>query len=211
MMYLRLFISLVLASLPPILVLADIHTVQAQTRRPPPCCNFYDPICRFHWPKVGLCSPPPVFSPGGTTGGTWVPPAELLAQSRARIAQRNATVDDYLLDALANAIERNFTAAQTRYSQALELAVKNNDFERQAIARSSMGEIYAATGNLKEAASQLTLATGIYQRLGNAQRVSELNQRLVEINKPLQIDQPRIQIDQPRIQIERPQIEIQKR
>jgi tetratricopeptide (TPR) repeat protein len=159
---------------------------------------------------VGLCSPPPVFSPGGTIGGTWVPPAELLAQSRARIAQRNATVDDYLLDAFANAVERNFTAAQTRYSQALELAVKNNDFERQAIAHSSMGEIYAATGNLKEAASQLTLATGIYQRLGSEQRVSELNQRLVEINRQLQIDPSRIQIDPSRIQIDPSRIQIQK-
>jgi tetratricopeptide (TPR) repeat protein len=144
-----------------------------------------------------------------------VPPVEQLVQIGIRIAQGQAKVDDYLLLAYANAVERNFTAAQTRYSQALELGVKNKDFEGQAIAHNNLGEVSLATGNLKEAVSQITLAKDTYQRLGNGQRVSELNQRLVEINKllqanpsQLQIDPSRIQIDPSRIQIDPSQIQV---
>jgi hypothetical protein len=228
-MYLRLFISLFIVSLPPILALADTQTAQAQTSRPPSCCNRNDTKCRRNWPdkrKVPDCISARIrgdYSRAGISGGTLIP-AEQLVQIGILIAQGQAKVDDYLIFGYANAVEKNFTAAQTRYSQALELAVKNNDLEGQAIAQSSMGEISAATGNLKDAVSQIALAKDTYQRLGNGQRVSELNQRLVEINKQLQvnpsqlqinpsqlqIDPARIQIDPSRIQIDPSRLQIQK-
>jgi energy-coupling factor transporter ATP-binding protein EcfA2 len=134
--------------------------------------------------------------------------AEIGGVAKALANHAETVVDDYLIFGYANAVEKNFTAAQTRYSQALELAVKNNDLEGQAIAQSSMGEISAATGNLKDAVSQIALAKDTYQRLGNGQRVSELNQRLVEINKQLQVNPSQLQIDPARIQIDPARIQI---
>ena len=219
MMYRRLFISLLIGSLSPILVLADTQTTQAQTRRPPLCCKRSDSKCRNDWPRVPLCPPGGGGSSSsiGSSGGTWIPPAERLAQIGVLIAQGKAKVDDYLLLAYANAVQGNFSAAQTRYSQASELAVKNKDLEGQAIAHNNLGEVSLVTGNLKEAVSQITRAKDTYQRLGNGQRVSELNQRLVEINKllqanpsQLQIDPSQLQIDLSRIQINPSWIQIQK-
>lgn len=125
------------------------------------------------------------------------------------IAKGKAKVDDYLLFAYVNAVEENFTEARTRYSQALELAVKNKDIEGQAIAHNNLGEIHLETGNLKEAVSQLTLAKDMYQSLGNEQRVGEVQQRLAEIERLLQVNPSRrnlyqspIQLDPSRIQLE---------
>ncbi|MCP2728851.1 tetratricopeptide repeat protein, partial [Limnofasciculus baicalensis] len=108
----------------------------------------------------------------------------------------------------------------TKLEQALELlaiAIKNNDLDGQALAHSNIGAIYAATGNLKVAVSQLTLANDIYQRIGNEQRVSEIRQRLGEINNqlrnpsPIQINPSPIQIDPSRmIQIAPSRTQIQK-
>ncbi|NER52499.1 MAG: tetratricopeptide repeat protein, partial [Symploca sp. SIO1A3] len=123
-------------------------------------------------------------------------------QIGVNIAQGQAKVDDYLLFAYLNAVDGNFTKAVNHYSQALDLAVKNNDIEGQAIARNNMGEVFLTTGNLKEAIFILTLARDMYQSLGNDQRFGEVKQRLAEIGSLLKVSPSGSKIELSKLQFD---------
>ncbi|NER25704.1 MAG: tetratricopeptide repeat protein [Symploca sp. SIO1C2] len=235
MMYLRLFVSLLVAIL--FLALGDSHIAQAKTcnqRWGFICCvkgdgtgleipkdDFEIPKDDFEIPNNDFEIPkddklpklekdlPKKHIPQSKIAKPEVNMGKLI-QIGINIAKGTATVDNYFLFAYANAVDENFTEAGNRYSQALKLAVKNNDIEGQAIASNNLGELHVKMGNLEEATSQLTLAREMYQSLGNDERVGEVDKRLVKIQKLLQVNpserdlyQFPIQLDPSRIKFPR--------
>lgn len=209
MKYLKLLFSLLVSIL--FIALGDPHIAQAEicNKAIPFCCIKGNPGKKQYIGKL------PKIEKGFPT--KYIPQSKIaepeanigqFIQIGINIAQGNATVDDYLLFAYANAIEENLPEARNSYSQALELAVKNKDIEGQAIARNNLGEVYLKMGNLKEAVSQLTLARDMYQSLGNEQRVGEVQQRLAEIEKPLQVNPSGSQIDPSQLQLDLSRIEL---
>jgi len=169
------------------LVLVNPHTAQAQTE-----------CCINTW-RGFVCGARAVRRPNDRVSE--VSFREFI-QIGVNIAQGQAKVDDYLLFAYLNAVDGNFTKAVNHYSQALDLAVKNKDVEGQAIARNNMGEVFLATGNLKEAIFILTLARDMYQSLGNDQRFGEVKQRLAEIGSLLKVSPSGSKIELSKLQFD---------
>jgi len=209
MMYLRLFVSLLVAIL--FIALGDPHTAQAKTCNQSNvilerlCCikvepsgfqfNEGDKLPKLE-KKIPIQSIPQskIAEPEANLGQ--------FIQIGINIAQGKATVDDHLLFAYLNAVDTNFTKAANYYSQALDLAVINEDIEGQAIARNNLGEVFLATGNLKDAVFILALARDMYQSLGNEERVGEVQQRLAEIEgnpSGSKIEPSQLQLDLSRI------------
>ncbi|NES18388.1 MAG: tetratricopeptide repeat protein [Symploca sp. SIO3E6] len=171
MRHLKLLFSIIITIV--FLVLVNPDTAQAQTE----CC--------IHTWRGLVCGPQARTSP---THRISIASFGEFIQIGVNIAQGQATVDDYLLFAYLNAVDTNFTKAVNYYSQALDLAVTNEDIEGQAIARNNLGEVLLATGNLKEAVFILALARDMYQSLGNEQRVGEVQQRLEGIERLLKVN-----------------------
>jgi predicted phosphohydrolase len=74
--------------------------------------------------------------------------------------------------------------AEERYLQALDLSQGLNDIEGQALAQNALGLVYEALGNKGEAIKRLQWALGIYQKLGDAKMVKQIQERLGELQKP---------------------------
>lgn len=175
--------------LTPILSLLDIYPGQAQS-----CCRQGDRACRNRYPRRPTCQQRcssgtcPVYG-SSTYGGTWIP-AELLAQINELIARKEATVGDYLLLAYDAALKKNFSSAESLYTQALELAKQNNDLDGQAASQQGLGGVYAALGKTADASRQLQNAGEMYTTLGNQQRLADVQLQLKQLSLPIQLQIP---------------------
>jgi len=72
--------------------------------------------------------------------------------------------------------------AEPRYLEAVELAEAEGNVEGLAAAQACLGEIYAGLNNAEEAVRWLSQAQANYERLGDAQRASEIAERLGELD-----------------------------
>jgi hypothetical protein len=74
--------------------------------------------------------------------------------------------------------------AEERYLRALELSQKANDLEGEAVVQNTLGLMYLDVfGNRDEAVHRLQQATGLYQTLGDAKTVRQIQERLVGIQR----------------------------
>ncbi len=73
--------------------------------------------------------------------------------------------------------------AEARYSTAVELAEAAGDVEGQAAAQAGLGEMYGKMGNVYHAVRWLERALAGYEVLGDAQRVTELEERLGDLSQ----------------------------
>jgi hypothetical protein len=74
--------------------------------------------------------------------------------------------------------------AEERYLQAVDRSERAHDMEGEALAQHALGRIYEALGNPGESAQRLRKALELYQQLGDAKTVKEIEQRLAGPPKP---------------------------
>jgi len=71
--------------------------------------------------------------------------------------------------------------AEECYLQALELSRRANDVEGQALAQNGLGLVYAGLGNKDYAIQHSQSAMELYQKLGDAQMVKQIQEQLAEL------------------------------
>jgi hypothetical protein len=76
------------------------------------------------------------------------------------------------------------TLAEERYTQANDLSKKVNDIDGQATELQTLGTIYELLGNKDEAIKRLQDAIAWYQKLGDANAVSQLQEQLNRLKNP---------------------------
>jgi hypothetical protein len=73
--------------------------------------------------------------------------------------------------------------AELRYLRAHELATASDDVESETATAAKLGEVYLALGNKSEAHDWLEQARENYKKLGDSQRVNELEEQLAQLSK----------------------------
>jgi hypothetical protein len=71
--------------------------------------------------------------------------------------------------------------AEVQYLTAIELAEANDNILELATAQAGLGEVYYTLGRREEAAQRLQAAQKEYEKLGDAERATELEQRLAQV------------------------------